>query len=281
MSEQTTPALSLAAKMSKVSAHCAYVQKDKRNEFHRYSYASAAAILEKVNEALAEHRICATVNPTIESSVEVTTARGGIERVVTVRAEITLHDGDSDQTLTTSGLGSGQDAGDKAVMKAQTAALKYAWLGCLSISTGDDPEGDDGTDKAHAPAPAPRPAQQRPAAQATAPRPAAPAQQARPAQEQAATPDDDDPFAGMPATRAAPRVTETRPPPVGPGNADLATPAQVRAAYLIGRNERGMDDAAVDARSVELYGVAPAELSKKQASGLITALKGGSAAAAS
>jgi hypothetical protein len=65
------------------------------------------------------------------------------------------------------------------------------------------------------------------------------------------------------------------------GNADLATPAQVRAIYLIARDQHAMSDAQVDERAIELYGARPAELSKKQASGLITALKGGTAQAAS
>lgn len=44
-------------------------------------------------------------------------------------------------------MGSGQDSGDKAVMKAQTAAIKYAYLLSFAISTGDDPEADQRTDE--------------------------------------------------------------------------------------------------------------------------------------
>jgi hypothetical protein len=69
-------------------------------------------------------------------------------------------------------------------------------------------------------------------------------------------------------------------PAAGSGTAgDLATPAQVRAIYLIGRDQHSLGEAEVDERSVELYGLRPAELSKKQASGLITALKGGAQSA--
>jgi hypothetical protein len=68
-------------------------------------------------------------------------------------------------------------------------------------------------------------------------------------------------------------------PAPAPAGGDLATPAQVRAIYLIGRDQHSMSDADVDARSTELYGLPPAELSKKQASGLITALKGGAQSA--
>lgn len=58
-----------------------------------------------------------------------------------------LLDAETGETVTITGLGSGQDSGDKAVMKAQTAAIKYAYLLSMAISTGDDPEADIKTDQ--------------------------------------------------------------------------------------------------------------------------------------
>ena len=40
------------------------------------------------------------------------------------------------------GLGAGVDYADKALMKAQTAAVREAWKNMLGISDGNDPEGD-------------------------------------------------------------------------------------------------------------------------------------------
>ncbi|MGH2461207.1 MAG: hypothetical protein ACRDIY_20305 [Chloroflexota bacterium] len=54
----------------------------------------------------------------------------------------------------------------------------------------------------------------------------------------------------------------------------LATPAQVRAIYLIGRDQHNLTEAEVDERSGTLFGAAPHELSRKQASEFITGLKG-------
>ncbi len=83
----------------------------------------------------------------------------------------------------------------------------------------------------------------------------------------------------------APRQQFYNRPPVGnsavgngaPGNgatnAGLATPAQVRAIYLIGRDQHGLTEAQVEERSTALYGCTPAELTKKQASDFITALR--------
>jgi len=60
----------------------------------------------------------------------------------------------------------------------------------------------------------------------------------------------------------------------GYSGSDLATPAQVRLIYTIGREQLQMTDNQVDERSASLYGAAPAQLTKKQASEFITALKG-------
>ena len=78
---------------------------------------------------------------------EVTTAKGNIERLATVRTTLTMIDADSGESMVCSGLGSGQDPGDKASMKACTASLKYAWLMTLAIATGDDPEADASVDQ--------------------------------------------------------------------------------------------------------------------------------------
>lgn len=141
METNNTP--NIAAKLCAVARDCGYVQKDGANGFHKYRYASAAAILAHVNPSLARHGVAVVgTNPTILSE------RGeGKERVVTVRMEVTVADVESGERATFAGLGSGQDAGDKAVMKAQTAATKYAWMVALSISTGDDPEADEDTDE--------------------------------------------------------------------------------------------------------------------------------------
>ena len=141
--------MGLAEKMCRVAAECSYVQKDAANAFHKYRYASAASILAHVNGALVRHRVAVVgVSPSIVAE------RGeGKERVVTARVELTLADADGDERATIAGLGSGMDAGDKAVMKAMTAATKYAWMVALSISTGDDPEADEDTDERTSPQP--------------------------------------------------------------------------------------------------------------------------------
>ena len=137
----------IAKKLVQVMADCAYVQKNGTNDFHRYKYATAADVLEKVNASLVKHGVAVTAQAEMIDLREVTTAKGNLERLATVRTTLTLVDSDSGEAMVSSGIGSGQDPGDKASMKACTASLKYAWMMTLAMATGDDPEADSGVDQ--------------------------------------------------------------------------------------------------------------------------------------
>lgn len=137
----------LASKLVEVMKACRYVSKNGLNTFHKYKYATSADVLEKVNAALTKQGIATVVLPEIVKDEVVTTSKGNAEHLVTVKIEITLIDKDSGETATFRGFGSGQDASDKAIMKAQTAALKYSYMLSLAMATGDDPEADSKTDE--------------------------------------------------------------------------------------------------------------------------------------
>lgn len=138
---------SIASKLIGIMKDCGYVQKDARNDFHKYKYVSAANILEKVNDSLVKHGLATLVKTEILSSVTEANDKGKMEKFSTVRVNVTLVDSDTGDTMEISAVGSGQDNGDKAVAKAQTMALKYAWMMTLNISTGDDPESDASVDE--------------------------------------------------------------------------------------------------------------------------------------
>jgi hypothetical protein len=145
----------ISKKFVEVMRDCSHVAKNGSNDFHKYKYATAADVLEKVNASLTKHGLASVVTPNILSEQQITTAKGTVENFVTVEVVVTLIDPDSAETLTIKGLGSGQDAGDKAVAKAQTMAIKYAYLNSLAIATSDDPEADHHTDKVAQPLSAP------------------------------------------------------------------------------------------------------------------------------
>lgn len=169
MTESKTKTQSLHAKLAEVAAEVGHIGKDGRNEFHRYSFTSAAAVMAKVNPALSSRGIACAATPEIVEVREVAT-KSGSQNMYVVRVSLEFTDGATGQTMTTSGLGSGLDAGDKAIMKAQTAAHKYALKLAFSIDFGDDPEADSKTDRDVGGQPAPKP--QRPGT--TAPKAAPP-----------------------------------------------------------------------------------------------------------
>ena len=137
----------IASKLIQVMAECSQIPKNGVNDFHHYKYATSADVLEKVNSALVKHKLASVVMPEVVQVSEVLNSKGNAEQRVTVKVTITLVDAESGESVLLVGLGSGQDVGDKAVMKAQTAAIKYAYLMSLAISTNDDPEADSRTDE--------------------------------------------------------------------------------------------------------------------------------------
>ena len=136
----------LAKKFIEVMKEGSYVEKHGTNDYHGYQYATSADVLAKVNASLVKHGIASVAVPELLDMVDVTTAKGNTEKLATVQMQITLIDTESGETFAIVGIGSGQDSGDKAVMKAETAAIKYAYMLSLAISTGDDPEADTQTD---------------------------------------------------------------------------------------------------------------------------------------
>lgn len=137
----------IAAKLVNIMAECSHVAKTGINDFHGYKYATAADVLEKVGAALAKHKVVAITNPELVRFEKTVNSKGKEENLATVKTTLQLVDPESGETIEACGWGSGQDIGDKAVMKAQTASLKYAWMLLLQISTGDDPEADAGVDE--------------------------------------------------------------------------------------------------------------------------------------
>ena len=137
----------IARKLVLIMGECSHVAKDGFNDYHKYKYASAAGVLEAINAALVKHKVASVVTPAILSNFDVTNAKGNVEHQVTVGCNIMLIDSESGESIDLYGIGTGQDAGDKAVMKAQTAAIKYAFMLSLCIATGDDPEADSAMDE--------------------------------------------------------------------------------------------------------------------------------------
>ena len=105
-----------------------------------------------IRKALAEHKV-SMLPSAIElmGESEHPTASGKMMTTMTVRTTWTLTDGDTGETATIQSMGAGADMGDKAAPKAQSSAMKYALLMGFLLSTGDDPERQDSSDRRERP----------------------------------------------------------------------------------------------------------------------------------
>ena len=129
-------AKSLHADLAEVMAEVAYVQFDKTNKFNDYKYASAAAILQRVNASLSSRGIC--VGSQSELLFHQPPIKGSQKGHAAVQITLTFTRGT--ESVSVQGLGEGSDAGDKSIMKANTAAIKYAVASGFMISWDKDPE---------------------------------------------------------------------------------------------------------------------------------------------
>jgi ERF superfamily len=142
----------LAAKLVKVMAAIHTIPKRGRNEFFNYQYATEADVADAVRKALVAEGVI--LIPSIEDvrEREVVTRKQQKEIVTTVTMTFTFIDGEHGGSLTFRMSGAGQDGGDKGIMKAISACVKYAALKSLCLPTGDDPEADDDESPKAAPA---------------------------------------------------------------------------------------------------------------------------------
>lgn len=130
--------LNILKKLHAIMSELDYIQKDSRNEFHKYSYASEKAIKEAVHPLLVKHGVLFVLSGhESERSGEFTTAKFNFRFI----------DVETGEQLELFLCGQGQDKGDKGYWKAVTGAIKYILTSTFLIPTGDDPEADTKTDQ--------------------------------------------------------------------------------------------------------------------------------------
>jgi len=132
-------------KLHAIMSEANYIQKDKRNEFHRYSYASEAAIKEKIHELFVKHGVIpvfSAVNHFVAETAP--TEKGKRQYRTTLDLAYTFYDIEDGSSVNGTIPGSGIDGEDKGTYKAITGALKYCLTSQFIIPTGDDPENEEG-----------------------------------------------------------------------------------------------------------------------------------------
>lgn len=145
MSDTTAPKTtdqpeSLVQRLAAAMADAAEVTKSSRNKDQGYNYASAEAILAAVRRPLLERSILLLQQPRETVEREISFKKGGTGTLATVKLDFEFVDGLTGQKIVIEGwTGSGQDAGDKAIGKAYTNAIKTFIRGQWLLPTEDDP----------------------------------------------------------------------------------------------------------------------------------------------
>lgn len=139
--------LNLRQKLASVYTKLDHVEKSGTNTKQNYKFVRAADMLRAMRNAFAELGIYAETNYELLGTYDIKTNSGGIMHTATVKATIKLHDCDSDETKTISGLGDGADNGDKGIFKAQTGATKNALRNGSLMPDEADPEADEDVDR--------------------------------------------------------------------------------------------------------------------------------------
>ncbi len=112
------------------------------NQFHRYDYAKEEDWHAAVMPALLDNDLLLSFSVTEVKNLETRkTKKGDTEYVVQVTGVARLMH-ISGQWLQITGVGQGQDPGDKAAYKAMTGLKKYLYALLFALPTTDDPEKD-------------------------------------------------------------------------------------------------------------------------------------------
>lgn len=123
-----------------------YVQKDKVNKFHKYAYASDEAVSKKFRDSMRDNGIYVASSEIVKCELNEKQLGDATVQSAFVHIRFVFSDGTSTYGPY-EGCGGAMDKGDKAVMKAMTAARKYAISQAALVSWGDDPEGDASIDE--------------------------------------------------------------------------------------------------------------------------------------
>jgi len=138
---------SLARKLAEIVLEVSGVAKRGRNEFHKYDYVLESDVLWAIRETLAKRNI--VVIPEILKSTDSRDITGKSSTSTVTQVEMMLHitDADSGEKLSLAWTGVGMDTGDKGIYKAITGGYKYFLMKLFMLASGDDPEGDEKSDK--------------------------------------------------------------------------------------------------------------------------------------
>lgn len=137
--EASSPEVTILKALHAVMQEVAYVQKTGENDFHGYTYATEADVLELLRPAMIKHGLILIPSVNQVSSID----QHGNTSVVVHYTMAHVSGAVWPQPIIAAGCGNDKNkngTGDKGLYKALTGANKYLLFKLFQIETGDDPE---------------------------------------------------------------------------------------------------------------------------------------------
>ncbi len=140
---------SLHRKLAEVQGALQTVTKTGYNSHFKYNYVTEADLLDAVRPLMSQRHLSFVIGDSgmPDLSYSETVDKYGKPKVMLralIPMEMIITDGDTGETITVRGCGYAQSEDDKAIYKAKTGGAKYLLYKAFGISTGEEPEADDG-----------------------------------------------------------------------------------------------------------------------------------------
>lgn len=141
--------LTFKEKILKLQESISYIQKQGENKFDNYKYVREADVKDKFRKEMVSLELILESKFSDLTLERYVNANGKIKFSASVKWSYRIIDVDnSAMCLEGVSYGTGTDAGDKAVFKAQTGAIKSGLMGNFLVPSGDEPEVDGHDDSA-------------------------------------------------------------------------------------------------------------------------------------
>lgn len=128
--------------MIEVAKEVENIPKNGYNSTMKYNYVLERDVVDTLRRSLASKGIVVIPSIVETSEREVLLNNGKPTTITKVVMSYTFFDTQSGGSITTYGVGEGQDSLDKGIYKAITGCQKYVLLKTFMVPTGDDPEED-------------------------------------------------------------------------------------------------------------------------------------------
>ena len=133
----------LAQTIADVMAEIGSIEKNGKNDYHGYEYATDDDVMSALRPTMAEHGLVALPSVVKRETVEEEDENGDVTFHTYITLQIRLIDAGSGQSETMTWEGEAQDTQDKGLYKAMTSGVKYWALKTFLLSADTDVETND------------------------------------------------------------------------------------------------------------------------------------------